>query len=66
MIIKINGQDETVEKKLNLAELVASKNLPVEKIVVEHNLHIVPKEKWADIFLYENDSIEIVSFVAGG
>jgi sulfur carrier protein len=66
MIIKINGRDETVEKKLNLAGLIASKQLSPEAIVVEHNFRIVPKEEWPTVFLNENDSIEIVSFVGGG
>nr|MBU1328013.1 sulfur carrier protein ThiS [Candidatus Omnitrophota bacterium] len=66
MIVKINGKDETVEKKLNLAELVAVKKLSPEKIVMEYNLRIVPKDEWRDVILQENDHIEIISFVGGG
>lgn len=66
MIIKINGKDESVEKEINLAELVAGKKLSPEKIVVEHNLRIVPKDEWQNIALREDDRIEIVSFVGGG
>lgn len=66
MIIKINGNDEAIDKKLNLADLIASKQLSPEKIVVEHNLRIVQKDEWKNIFLNHNDRIEIVSFVGGG
>ncbi len=66
MIIKINGKDETVEKKLNLADLVAAKKLSPEKIVMEYNLCIVPRNEWRNVILQENDHIEIVSFVGGG
>ena len=66
MIIKINGKDETVGKKLNLAELVAAKKLSPEKIVIEYNLRIVPRDKWRNVILQESDHIEIVSFVGGG
>jgi len=66
MIIKINGKDETVGKKLNLAELVAAKKLSPEKIVIEYNLRIVPRDEWRNVILRENDHIEIVSFVGGG
>lgn len=66
MNIKINGNDEIVEKKLNLAELITSKQLSPEKIVVEHNLRIVQREEWENIVLSHNDRIEIVSFVGGG
>ena len=66
MIIKINGKDEVFDKRLNLAELVSSKKLSPEKIVIEQNLRIVPKEEWRDAVINENDRIEIVSFVGGG
>ncbi len=66
MIIKINGKDEPVEKKLNLADLVAAKKLSPEKIVMEYNLRIVPRDEWRNVILQENDHIEIVSFVGGG
>lgn len=66
MIIKINGKDETIEKKLNLAELIAGKKLSPEKIVVEYNLSIVPKDEWRNVVLCEDDRIEIISFVGGG
>lgn len=66
MIIKINGKDEAVEKEVSLLELITSKKLSVDKIVIEHNLRIVTKEELAKVFLRENDAVEIVSFVAGG
>ena len=66
MIIKINGKENSVETKMNLHELITDKKLSPEKIVVEHNFNIVPQDKWQDIVLDENDTIEIVSFVAGG
>ncbi len=66
MIIKINGKDEAVVKEMDLLELVSAKKLSVDKIVIEHNSRIVPKDEWRQIVLRENDSLEIVSFVGGG
>jgi len=66
MKIKINGKDESVERSVNISELISKKGLSCDKIVVEHNLRIVYKEEWAGIALQENDNIEIVSFVGGG
>ncbi len=66
MIIKINGKDHVVEERLNLLELIISKKLAPEHVVLEHNLAIVPKEEWENVSLQENDSLEIVSFVGGG
>ncbi|MDO8662926.1 MAG: thiamine phosphate synthase [Candidatus Omnitrophota bacterium] len=66
MIIKINGKDQVIEGSLNLLELVISKKLAPESVVLEHNLSIVPKEEWENVSLRENDSLEIVSFMGGG
>ncbi len=66
MFININGKPEEVRIKSNLAELILSRGLCAEKVVVEHNCIIVPKLKWQDTLLKENDNIEIVSFVGGG
>jgi thiamine biosynthesis protein ThiS len=64
--IKINGKIESVDRAVNIAELVSSRGLSPAKIVVEHNFNIVSADKWAGTALNENDSVEIVSFVGGG
>jgi sulfur carrier protein len=66
MIIRINGKNETIEKPVNLKELISSRALVPEHIVIEHNSRIVNKEEWSGIVLKENDDVEIVSFVGGG
>lgn len=66
MKVKINGKDESINNTVNLLELILSKNLCAEKIVVEHNLNILPKDKWQEVILQENDTLEIISFVGGG
>ncbi len=66
MFIKINGKKEDVKSRISLSELVVLKKLSAEKIVIEHNLRIVPKQEWREVVLNESDNIEIVSFVGGG
>ncbi len=66
MFIKINGKKEEIKSKINLAELVVSKKLSAEKIVIEYNSRIVLKQEWKEVILNESDNIEIVSFVGGG
>ena len=51
---------------LNLAEFILNKGLCAKKVVIEYNLRILPREKWSNTHLQENDKIEIVSFVGGG
>ena len=66
MKLKINGKDISVGSKKTLGELLLEKGLHPEKIIIEHNLKIVPKEQWPNIALNDNDIIEIISFVGGG
>lgn len=66
MILTINGKQEAIEKPVTLDALVAAKGLCPEKIVVEHNFHIISKEDWSKITLGDKDMIEIISFVGGG
>ena len=66
MKLKINGKDVSIGSKETLAELLTEKGLHPDRVVVEHNLKIVPKEEWHKTALGDNDTIEIVSFVGGG
>lgn len=66
MIIKINGKEEKFAGKIKLSDFISSRDLSCDKIVIEHNLRIVPKEEWPEITLEEHDNLEIVSFVGGG
>jgi sulfur carrier protein len=66
MKIKVNGKDESIEKPVNLMELVLAKGLIPEHVVVEHNFSITSKSDWQSITLKEDDNVEIVSFVGGG
>lgn len=65
MRLKLNGKEREVTDVCNLEELVAS--LAIHRmIVVEHNGRIVPKERYADTRIQENDTLEIVHMVGGG
>ena len=66
MNIKINGTEESFDKEVSLLELTELKGLNPEKIVVEHNMKIIPKEELTVTMVKEDDNLEIVSFVGGG
>lgn len=66
MNIRINGKVEALAGLQTIGALVAGKGLSADRIVVEHNSRIVPREDWPGIVLRDNDSVEIVSFVGGG
>jgi len=67
MNVRINGREESLpEGRITLQELVINRGLIPERIVLEVNLQVIPRENWAAVSLNEDDSVEIVSFVGGG
>ena len=66
MQITINGERRDLDKTLTISEMLASFDLPGERIAVELNREIVRKKDWANIFVKDADKIEIVHFVGGG
>ena len=62
---KVNGKTEAVTG-LNIAEIVEKFGYNPARVAVELNGNIVPKAKYAETVVKENDTLEIVSFVGGG
>ncbi|MCX7746728.1 MAG: sulfur carrier protein ThiS [Clostridia bacterium] len=66
MVITLNGSKEELRSGTTLTELIASKGLEPNRIVIEYNLEILKREDWDKVSLKENDTIEILRFVGGG
>ncbi|MCF7908099.1 MAG: sulfur carrier protein ThiS [Candidatus Omnitrophica bacterium] len=66
MQITINGKKEIIDNPKSLLELIGEKKLNKEKMVVELNLKIIPRDNLKSTQIQEGDSIEFVSFVGGG
>lgn len=66
MQIKLNGALLAVAEGSTLAELIAQRQLPDQRIVVELNGQVVKREAWAQTKLDPEDVLEILSFVGGG
>lgn len=64
-MLLINGKDESKFIKKPLREFILDKKFKPERIVVELNGEILPKDKF-DTILNEGDRVEIVCFVGGG
>lgn len=64
--IMVNGEAQTFQGTLNVAQLLGRLGLPEKKIAVEHNLEIVPKSAYATHMIEAGDRIEIVHFIGGG
>ena len=62
-MVRINGQD--CEKTgISVSDYLEQENYNVKHIVVEYNLEIIPKERYAQTILKDGDEVEIVSFMA--
>ncbi|WP_427340161.1 sulfur carrier protein ThiS [Caloranaerobacter sp. DY30410] len=62
----VNGKEMNFETEITVDELLKNLELDKDKVVVEVNFEIVPKEKYTDRILNKEDKVEIVSFVGGG
>lgn len=62
----VNGNDMICEPEMTLRNMLEKLNLDEDKVVVEINLEIVSRKSYKNLFLNEEDKIEIVSFVGGG
>jgi sulfur carrier protein len=68
MKIKINGEESSIDSGLNITEFIKHQLNGKEPggVAVAVNSSIVPKSKWNDTVINENDEIEIVTAVQGG
>lgn len=64
--IILNGESATVEPGTTVYELIESRGLDPNKVIVELNLNILKLEEWQGTVLNENDNLEVLRFVGGG
>jgi sulfur carrier protein len=69
MKLQINGEAQSFEASsapFTLAALVESLGMKPDRVAVELNRDIVPRDRWSETLLHEGDHLEIVHFVGGG
>lgn len=69
MKLHINGEERDftdVPAALTLLALVEKLGLKPDRVAVELNRDIVPRERWSETALNEGDRLEVVHFVGGG
>ena len=64
--IRLNGETREIPAPLNIVELLAHFDLPRDRVAVERNRSIVPKQQWEAIAVAQGDELEVVHFVGGG
>jgi thiamine biosynthesis protein ThiS len=66
MKLQINGADRDFAAPLSLAALLEQLGMKQDRVAVELNRNIIPREQWAETNLADGDQLEIVHFVGGG
>jgi sulfur carrier protein len=71
MKLHINGEESTfaaapVGSPFTLAALIESLEMKSDRVAVELNREIVPRDRWPQTILKDGDRLEIVHFVGGG
>ena len=64
-MVKINGDEKEIAGK-NLLEYLKEAGFEPERVVVERNLDIIPKDELGNTIIQDEDVIEVLRFVGGG
>ena len=64
--IQLNGKKIKVSKDINIEDLIKKYRLKENKIAIELNGIILPKDRYKNKKVKNNDKIEIVQFIGGG
>ncbi|MFZ0418955.1 MAG: sulfur carrier protein ThiS [Candidatus Sulfotelmatobacter sp.] len=71
MNLHINGEPRTFPDpappaEFTLVTLIESLNMKSDRVAVELNREIAPRDRWPQTILKDGDRLEIVHFVGGG
>ena len=66
MNLIINGEDRQFDSALTISALLDRLGMKPDRVAVELNRELVPRERWATTQLSDDDKLEIVHFVGGG
>jgi sulfur carrier protein len=62
----LNGDKYYIKDQITLLELINYFNYNTSLLVLEYNNSICHKKNWNNIYINDNDKIEIVTIVGGG
>jgi thiamine biosynthesis protein ThiS len=66
MKLFINGAEREFPSVATLSALVEQLGMKPDRVAVELNREIVPRDRWPQTTLSQGDRLEIVHFVGGG
>ncbi|GKS59045.1 sulfur carrier protein ThiS [Nitrospira sp.] len=66
MQIQVNGEQRETISGSTVADLLATLDVPGDRVAVELNLEILDRGEFPTRALREGDRVEIISFIGGG
>jgi sulfur carrier protein len=67
MKLHINGEERDFNlASATLSALVEALGMKPDRVAVELNRDIIPRDRWSETPLHDGDQLEIVHFVGGG
>ncbi|HEV2490805.1 MAG TPA: sulfur carrier protein ThiS [Candidatus Acidoferrales bacterium] len=66
MKVTVNGEAREVPVGLKVDSLLTHLGIAAERVAIERNLDILPRDRWPETPVAPGDSFEIVHFVGGG
>ena len=66
MKLTINGEAREFSTRLTVAYLLTELSLKPDRVAIELNRDLLPRDRWDKTLLNDGDKLEIVHFVGGG
>ena len=66
IMIKVNGRDKEWEENLTVELLLEKCKYTFPLIMVKVNGKYIPKEKYKDVLIMDNDDVQVIHSIAGG
>lgn len=66
MIVRINGEDTELTENTSVQNLLDSRQISADTVVIELNRDILPSESFDETILKDGDHLEVLRFVGGG
>jgi len=66
MMLTINGENREFNSISMISTLLDQLGMKPDRVAVELNRELIPRDRWAATKLSDGDKLEIVHFVGGG
>ena len=66
MTLHLNGDKTIIEGNISIGGLLRERGIAPSSVAVEHNGHVLERDRYDETALTDGDTVEIVRFMGGG